>query len=138
MGLPFERTAKRLDELHQMEDFPHPVVLSRVGKCSEFVEYCAVRWPRFEVVIIKRDGWLGHVDPESPEIPDSWCVRWWGLSIMSTGVVSLCCMDGQGRYSIGDLNRQTMLEVYNSPHWRERREQVMSRKDIHPCNTCTY
>lgn len=138
MGLDFERTADRLDDLHSRHDFPHDVVVSRVGSCSEFAEYCAVRWPRFTPVLIKRDGWLGYVDPENPEIPDTWCGRWWELSITATGIVSLCCMDGSARYPIGDVSKQTMLEVYNSPHWRERREKLMSRKDIFPCSTCTY
>jgi hypothetical protein len=66
------------------------------------------------------------------------CARWFELSITATGLVSLCCMDGEGKYAIGDLNRQGLLEVYNSPHWRERREKMQSRLDISPCNLCTY
>ncbi len=139
MGMDFERTAKRLDYLHTQEQFPHNVVLSTVGYPNEdFRFYCYQRWPRFESVAIKRDSWLGYVDAQKKEIPDTPCSRWFELSIMANGVVSLCCMDGEGAFAIGDVSQGSMLDVYNAPHWRERREKLVSRKTIHPCSTCSY
>jgi hypothetical protein len=141
MGIPFDRTAKNLDALHKMvEDgeFKHKVVLSRVTQNYDFQRYCHLRWPLFERAIIKKDGWIGFTEPDSPEIPDSPCIRWFELSVMANGIVSLCCMDGTGEYAIGDLNRQTMLEVYNDPAWKERREGLWSRKKVMPCSRCTY
>lgn len=139
MGMPFERTAKRLDYLHSLNDFPHSVMLSAVGYPNEdFRFYCWQRWPKFESLAIKRDSWLGYVDAQKTEVPDTPCSRWFELSIMSNGVVSLCCMDGEGKFAIGDVSQQTMLEVYNAPAWRERREKLLSRRGIHPCSTCTY
>jgi MoaA/NifB/PqqE/SkfB family radical SAM enzyme len=138
MGLKFELTAKRLDVLHE-QDFPHPVVLSAVGFPNEpFRRYCFDRWPKFKALAIKKDSWLGYTDPQITEVPDKPCVRWFELSITSTGVVSLCCMDGPAEYSIGDVSKQTLLEVYNSPHWRERREALLSRRQVSPCDRCTY
>lgn len=137
MGLPFERTAARLDALHASR-FPHPVMLSCVGYPNEdFRRYCFDRWPNFDSMALQRGGWLGAIDPDRDTIPDTPCARWFELSIMATGVVSLCCMDGSGQYAIGDITKQTMREVYNAPHWRERREQMLSRRAVHPCNTCT-
>lgn len=139
MGLKFEQTAKRLDYLHAC-GFPHPVVLSTVGFPNEpFRRYCFDRWPNFESLAIKKDAWIDYTDPHFTEIPDRPCVRWFELSIMADGRVSLCCMDGTGKYQIGDVNKQTMLEVYNSPHWRGRREKLLSRKQVpDPCNRCSY
>lgn len=138
MGMPFERTAKRLDALHEM-DFPYPVILSTVGFPNEpFRRYCYERWPRFESTALKRDAWLGFTHAQKDVVPDTSCSRWFELSIVSSGVVSLCCMDGKAEFPIGDLNKNTMLEVYNAPHWRERREKMLSRKAVHPCSTCTY
>lgn len=137
MSLSWDRVTKNLDMLHE-SDFSAPVVISRVGQSDDFVRYVLNRWPRFRPWLIKKDGWLGYTDPEIPEIPDAPCTRWFELSIMANGIVSLCCMDGEGKFPIGDLNKQTMLEVYNSPQWRERREKMLSRKEIYPCSTCTY
>ena len=138
MSLSWDRVTKNLDALHE-SDFRHHVVLSKVGGPDiAFQAYCQQRWPLFEPVIIKRDSWLGFTDAHTDVVPDAPCSRWFELNIMANGVCSLCCMDGEGKYSIGDLNKQTMLEVYNAPQWRERREGLLSRKGIHPCSTCTY
>ena len=134
MNLDFDHTAKNLDVLHEI-DFPHKVMLSTVGYPNEdFRRYCYDRWPKFESMAIKDGGWLGYSEAQDTVVPDVNCWRWWELSIMSTGIVSLCCMDGEGRFPIGDLNKQTMLEVYATG--REKRES-MSRLDIYPCSTCT-
>ena len=137
MNLDYQRTIKNIDMLHA-SDFAHPVILTRVGKDPDFVDFCNNRWPDYRALIIKRDGWLGFTEHEREEVPDRRCDRWFELSIMANGIVSLCCMDGKGEYPIGDINTQTLKEVYNSPLWRERRELNQSRLDINPCSTCTY
>lgn len=139
MSMPFERTAKRLDNLHNQE-FPHPVMLSCVGYPNEtFRRYCWERWPNFQSFAIQRSDWLGYTHSQIDDVPDMPCGRWFELSIMADGRVSLCCMDGTGKYAIGDLNEQTLLDVYNDPSWRGYREQWMSRKTARdPCSSCTY
>lgn len=139
MGIPFDRTAKRLDRLHAYP-FPHPVMLSCVGFPNEdFRRYCFDRWPKFQSTAIQRSAWLGFTDSQVAEVPDAPCSRWFELSVMANGVVSMCCMDGKGEFPLGDVNNQTLLEVYNSPFWRERREKMLSRKQAgSPCDRCTY
>jgi len=138
MGLKFKITAKRLDYLHE-QDFPHPVMLSTVGYPNEdFRRYCFDRWPKFESMAIMQTSWLGFTDAQISIVPDKPCARWFELSIMASGIVSLCCMDSEGKFSIGDLNKQTLLEVYNAPGWRERRENLLSRRVLPVCQTCTY
>lgn len=137
MSLRFDITARRLDVLHGT-DFPHPVVVSKVGSDDGFKAYVSERWPKFKSFVIKRDGWLGYVDPQFPGIPDTACGRWFELSVMATGRVSLCCMASGDEHGIGDVNTHSLLEVYNAPHWRERRERLLSRRTIGPCNRCSY
>ena len=142
MDMDFDKTARRLDLLHDIclaGDFPHEVVLSTVGSPNEpFREYCWDRWPEFACYAIQKSGWLGYTDPQVDVIPDEPCSRWFELSITSSGVVSLCCMDGEAQFPIGDINKQTLLEVYNAPAWRERRENLLSRREVDVCKTCTY
>jgi radical SAM protein with 4Fe4S-binding SPASM domain len=145
MGLDFARTCARLDHLHgevEAGRFGHKVVVSKVEDDAEsdaaFMAFARDRWPRFDPFRIKRDGWLGYVEPGSPRIPDLPCGRWFELSVMATGKVALCCMDGTGEYAIGDVNEQSLAEIYNAPGWRARRERMISRRGIHPCSTCTY
>lgn len=138
MGIPFERTAKRLDRLHEY-DFPHPVMLSCVGYPNEdFRRYCFDRWPKFDSLAIIKSAWLGYTDPQVDVVPDTMCLRWFELSITAQGIASLCCMDGEAAFPIGDVNKQSLLEIYNAPLFRDRREKQMSRREVHPCSTCTY
>jgi hypothetical protein len=148
MALDFDRTQARLDALHQAVAegrFRWPVVVSRVRQAYfandadlAFKTFVEERWPLFTPFLIKRDGWIGYTEPNDALVPDRGCARWFDLSITATGVVSLCCMDGEGKYAIGDLNKSGLLEVYNAPHWRQRREMMQSRLDVSPCNLCTY
>lgn len=148
MGLDFERTATNLDALHAAVAalaFTHDVVLSKVAADglenpiqNEFRAYCAGRWPLFKVHVIKPDTWLKEVDLPEAEIPDAPCSRWFELSIMATGKVALCCMDGEGQYTIGDVHEQSLFEIYNGKAWRQNRLTMWSRKNVTPCATCSY
>lgn len=146
MKLSYEITATRLDRLHrgvQEGTFPHNVTVSRVAtddsqKNLEFVRSVARRWPRFQPCIIKRDGWLGYVEPSNSRIPRSGCARWWELNITAEAKAVLCCMDGKGEYVLGDAAAQPLLEIYNQPHLQERRLRARTREGIEPCARCTY
>lgn len=133
MGLDYARTLRNIDRLYQAE-FPHPVAISKVGQDPAFRRFCANRWPGFKVVTIKRDGWLGKVDPENSDVPGTPCGRWWEMSIMSDGTASLCCMDSDGEHAIGNVSDTPLVDVYNAWDYRRGRD----RADISPCNRCTY
>lgn len=146
MQLPWERTIERLTMIHQAKAegrFKPRVFLSRVGDNTEAdVEFC--RWvqsnfPLFQTSVFQRGGWLGQANVElNVPVPDAGCVRWFDLSITSTGKVAHCCMDGKAEWAIGDVNTQHVLEVYNNPEYKVLRERTRSRKDASPCNTCTF
>ena len=144
MAIPFERTANNLDALHQLVasgDFTHPVVLSTVGSPNEpFKYYCWRRWPLFQTAVLKKDAWINYTEAQIKLVPDEPCWRWLELNVTAAGRVVYCCMtDGNSEeHYIGDLNKQTLLEVYNSPFWRERREKQLSRRKLAICGTCTY
>jgi hypothetical protein len=55
--------------------------------------------------------------------------------------VALCCMDSgheDETFPIGDVRKNTMLEIYNQPKYRSRREMLWSRKHVSPCHSCNY
>jgi hypothetical protein len=138
MDLNFDRTIKNIDALHA-SDFRHPVNILKVGRDIPFAQYVLDRWPYFEPLLIKRDAWLGFTNSDNLEVPDHGCARWFELSIMATGKAALCCMDSTGEHGLGgDVTKQTLLEVYNMPVWRERREQMLNRKLVPTCQGCTY
>jgi hypothetical protein len=140
MGLDFEQTARKLDGLHRAVEagFPHEVVVSRVGMDVPFQYYTHARWPLFKQVLIKRDAWIDYTHAHSDVVPDTPCGRWWELNITATGKAALCCMDGKGEYGFGDVNTQSLLDIYNHPTLRAWREGVSRRTVGAPCNGCTY
>ncbi len=66
------------------------------------------------------------------------CHRWFDLSITATGVVALCRADGHAEHAIGDVSKDHVLAVYNSPSYRALREKAATRAGIDPCESCTY
>lgn len=140
MGLKWKQVTENIDRLHGRDKFPHPVMLSTVGRPNDaFRLYCLERWPKFASFALHRDAWVDFTDSQKETVPDSPCGRWWEINITATGKVALCCMDAEARWSYGDVNEKTMLELYNHPQWRERREKYLSRKQVdYPCNSCTY
>lgn len=147
MQLPFKRTIENLDVAHQLKangDITYDIVVSRVadGTDADQIFYSSVthRYPLFKCFIIKQDGWLGSNKNQivNPNIPKTKCERWYELSITSTGIVSLCCMDGHAAYPIGDVSSRHVIEVYNDPAYRKMRQGNMDRLSYSPCSQCSH
>lgn len=148
MKIPFARTVKRLDHLHERTvggHVPMPVRLTRVSENrlsdTQFLQWTKARYPAFRIRIIPRNDWIGQVATGTaiPEVPDAPCRRSFDMSITATGKVAMCCMDGEAKYPKGDVNKDHVLEIYNQPHLRRLRKQLISRRTAgDPCNRCTY
>lgn len=148
MKIPQARTLARLESLKKMHargEIAFPVRISRVSVSRLddrlFVQWARSQFPGFRVVVLPRNDWIGEVDTGNfaRGVPDVPCHRWFDLSITSTGVVAMCCMDGKAEYPKGDVNRQHVLEIYNQPYLRRFRETLMSRRLAGaPCDRCTY
>lgn len=147
MKIPFERTIRRLDALHEATvagTIRFPVRLTRVSGTAasdrQFIEWCAKRYPRFPAMIALRNDWIGEVPGAlAGSVPDVPCHRWFDLSVTATGKVALCCMDGDARYPKGDVRDEHALAIYNRPHLLELRTRLVSRREAgDPCRRCTY
>lgn len=147
MKIPLDRTLDNLDLLHKKKaegEFTQDVWVSRV--CDEtaadqgFVNFVRDRYPLFGLGTIFKSEWLGQVPGLNSlrKTPLVGCARWWELSIISTGKVSFCCMDGKAEYPIGDVSESSVLEVYNNPAYRQYRERFITRAEGSPCLACTH
>jgi hypothetical protein len=148
MKIPFDRTLARLTALHERaaaRRYPFPIRITRVtaGRDADrsFMDWARAHFPAFQAMIFPRNDWIGTaVTPGAHDVvPDAPCHRWFDLSIMATGEVALCCMDGKGEYPKGDVRTQHVLEIYNQPRLVELRKTLISRRQAgDPCNRCTY
>lgn len=144
MGIRFAKTIERLHMLHDWKAAGATlrIVVSRVGdgtiRDEEFVQFCRATFPRFDLNVFPRGGWLGQVENVQAPIYPVGCSRWFELSITATGTVAHCCMDGKAEFPIGDVNREHVLAVYNKPEYRRLRERTATRLQAEPCKRCAF
>jgi hypothetical protein len=152
MMIDFGRTVNNikrlLNENRKRKFLKDPICLSRIGTGDEadmrFIEECQSLFSEykcneeFRPAYKNRADWLGSIPTDGQsQIPSSQpCQQWFNISVFCNGIVPHCCMDAKGEFPFGDVNKQSVLEIYNSPQFRNLRENVMSRDVIYPCNTC--
>lgn len=151
MQVEFARTVanlRRLLEENRVSPFlAGPVNLSRVRTHDE-------RDERFEpevrellsgfecgrdyrLIMLGRANWLGDiVQPLTRAMGHDPCHQWTNLTIHCNGIVPHCCVDARAQFPFGDVNRQDILDIYNSPGWRHLRQAVSCRDAVYPCRTC--
>lgn len=100
-----------------------------------FVEGCAHLLPGIPIMVAQRWNWKGDRPwPVGEPHQDIVCPRTQHLVVRHNGRVALCCMDQEAHYALGDVNQQTMLEVFNSDI--RRRYGTTLKRDLIPCNRC--
>ena len=59
--------------------------------------------------------------------------------IRPDGKISLCCNDSYGKMTLGDLNNQTVSEIWNSDIYMQiRKLSIKGRKYLNMCKFCDY
>ena len=102
---------------------------------KEFVAFCRAHKVRPMIV-----GLFNYKDfgPSSLPVPGFPCEHITRLDILSSGRVTLCCMDHEGEYPWGDVNKMSVLEAYNSDAACRYRasHRTGHRKAVPPCDDC--
>lgn len=148
MGLNLDKTLeniKMLLKFNRKHKMVNKVVISRVKdgtvKDNEFVtvlnNMLSGYSDEYELVLIKRVEWIDHLGKQNNIPENEPCFRWFEINITCTGEVALCCMDGKCDYSIGNVNEQSVLEIYNKREYKELRQNGYPRKFIEPCKRCS-
>ena len=80
-----------------------------------------------------RYNYMGDIHSQR-RIKNIKCHRLKTMCILADGLVSLCCMDMDGRYPLGNANVQPLLDIYNGEIARHYRK---GKKFNHiPCRNC--
>ena len=144
MKLNYDRLLERLDLIHKAKSegwFDKRIVLSRLKDDSKhdeaYVRFFKSRYPLFETCLWPYADWLGRttnaITSTVKPIP---CDHWFEFRIDANGIVQHCCMDGHSEYPWGDVNKNSVLEIYNQEKFRSLRLGKKTRLDIEPCNRC--
>jgi len=101
----------------------------------EFKRFCDSRHVR--CFIVGLFNYKGDINSSLP-VPKYACEHITRLDILSSGKVALCCMDQEGEYSLGDVTRESVLQVFRGEESRRYQEMHRSghRSEIAPCGTC--
>ena len=76
-------------------------------------------------------------EPESAPKKDTMCViPWVHLNFEPNGKVVPCCLTSYHDYFAGDLNKQTVEEVWNSDNMKKLRKQFLNGEEPSICSTC--
>lgn len=63
---------------------------------------------------------------------------WRSVVVLWDGRVVPCCRDADGEMVLGDLNQQTLAEVWASDAVRELRRKYLAREPGHACTDCAW
>jgi molybdenum cofactor biosynthesis enzyme MoaA len=145
MGLGLERTLRNIDYLVDPSRRTRlareiTVRMTRTDDTTaedqaRFVAYCKQR--KVNCMIVGLFNYLGDVNSSLP-VPSFPCEHITRVDILSSGVVTLCCMDAEGKFAWGDASKESILDIYNGPRARAYRTMHRQgrRKQIPPCGTC--
>lgn len=117
-----------------------------VKQIKEYLDVCESDETRKKVKILLRkpDEILSSRGGEAPnrkkilDVGEDTCaLPFQQLIIRPSGKVSLCCNDPLGKETLGDLTKQTLLEVWYGEKYKKIRNSIVGgRKNIKQCSNC--
>ena len=94
---------------------------------------------------MKGQDWAGQVDVKSSKFltksyPKSVPCRflWIAMVVLWNGKVPLCCVDYEGKVTLGDLNEISINDVWNGEPLRTIRQKHLckERNEVPLCSSC--
>ncbi len=157
-GLKYETTMANIKRFFALRDRLKPEMTIRVRGVSfydmesekERAELAA--WENFwgelkqshDRIYMKRahnwgnqKSWEGRT-PDYQDVYHPCILPWSTMHITAMGIVALCPQDYDAKHNIGDINRQTIAEVWQGDNWQAIRQKHATgkRNDIAMCQGC--
>jgi len=121
--------------------------LELIKPCKEIADYCeeheelkkkvsiVLRKPR---EILTTRGGNAPNRSNMVEYPHERCILpFRQIIVRPTGQISLCCNDALGKYTLGDLNKNSLLEIWNGPRFQMVRKCLYEgRENWGNCKYC--
>ena len=138
-GIPVEKFYKNIEKL--VEDKPtYMNILSvdyiRTGMSNEEEEQEFLAWLK-KLGIPKRVDIELHNWAVGEDTSHYRCHRLWSsVTVLWNGLVSLCCLDYDGDYILGDLNNMGLKDLINNEQYVEIRKNHAEGKFLAKCASC--
>ena len=139
----FNGIMKYLDELlidnyNDNRELNEPVkkILAHLNLNPEFSDKVRINIVRKDAIRTTRGG-LAHNRSKVFLLRSSCIYPFYQINIRPDGKVSLCCNDALGVFTLGDLNNQTLDEIWNGEaYWNIRNKIIAGRQNISMCKRC--
>lgn len=118
-----------------LEQVKHVCDATNIGATNfDWLDMNAVRLKPAEVELLRKlaqQDSLNRVHPQCPEVFDKLSVNW-------NGQVTACCMDSNDLMLIGDVTRQSLLDIWRSDRLNEFRRLLadMRHDELDLCQHC--
>ncbi len=91
-------------------------------------------------VLTNRAGSAPNRKDEKPKVVKYTCVMpYTDMWIEPNGNMGICCCDNLEKSSLGDLNNERLVDIWNGPKYKELRELMRKGRNNHPfCKYCDF
>ncbi|MBF0447830.1 MAG: radical SAM protein [Magnetococcales bacterium] len=154
VGLKFETVMENIQTFIQLRNRLNPALTIRMQMVQQELnrdegENFHTFWQarlgsQDQVVVQKAHNWGSTVQVlrrgDEDQVNDIPCIALWGTFVVHVdGTVPLCCMDTDSRHPVGDLNSQSIREVWQSKELAayRRKHLLLQRPQIDICDGCT-
>ena len=142
-----KETLKYLDILvidnYSLNGHEIPENLKRIKEyCDKNIEL----YKKVKIMMRKKDEILTSRGGQAPNIKDNTKISYFKgcflpfkqMIVRPDGKCSLCCNDALGKYTMGDLTKQSMMEVWYSDIYMDLRNRLLKegRKGLKLCDKC--
>jgi len=135
-GLDYDKVVANIEELIKKAPFRVYVSFVKVDKNKHEFEAFKKRWGK-QAVYGEFKNWGGaRHDPlerTGQRVPCQSMLR--SITILWDGRVVPCCLDYDGKLILGDANKNTLTEIWQSFSWLRKRHRKLDF-DMVPCKEC--
>jgi radical SAM protein with 4Fe4S-binding SPASM domain len=107
-------------------------------KGTEYEKKVTIHIRKLNEVLNTHGGNAPNANLQAAIIPKNTCLLPFAQCVIRPdGNISLCCNDAYGKYTMGNLNTQSISEVWNDSSYREMRERLKKgRQTVDICSVC--
>jgi len=152
IGVDFNKAVDNTEYLIKKRNeygYEYPWVFTRllVNDLNEKEEKSFIdRWEGVADKVLTTDmhNWAGKIgtenikNPKKSKKPSLCYFPWSQIAIQYDGIVRLCCMDTDTEVVMGDLNKESINDIWNGENYRKFRDNMLVNNVPDICKNCTY
>jgi uncharacterized Fe-S cluster-containing radical SAM superfamily enzyme len=118
MNIPYDKVVENIEYFTSIAKIPYQVYMLDTAVNHPGINIFLETWKNSTTFISKLVNWAGkrHSSMKGTKVPCPELLH--DMTIYWDGRVCLCCMDSDAAVVLGDLNKQSLKDVWESNQWR--------------------